>query len=455
MDRTKILFLAQEDASKHAPPLLDDRRFAVLKKVADANASQSVLSLQPDVVFLQHTATNQRSWEEVAKSIRRADPNIPLILLAGNGSEELAVAALRLGLRDYVTPPVTPATLVQAVERALAGRKSNIASRSDFPDSHPDPMIGANADLCRTKLYMAKAAATDCTVLITGETGTGKELAAEFIHNSSRRKSKPFVCVNCAAIPDSLLESELFGYVKGAFTGAQNVHDGLLAAADGGTVFLDEIGDMTPFAQAKILRVLERKEVCRLGATRSRQLDVRFVAATNQDLEAMANRGSFRKDLFFRLNVARVELLPLRERKDDIPLLIDHYRRHFSERAGWPAPEFSKECWHCLMQHDWPGNIRELKNVIESLLLSPASGEVGAEQLPPRLRQMIAASRILPSSERDVVLAALCSARWNKSEAAKQLQWSRMTLYRKMAKYRIRHAASSVPPELLAGRDAV
>ena len=203
---------------------------------------------------------------------------------------------------------------------------------------------------------MTRVAASNCTVLITGETGTGKELAAEFIHRQSNRRNKPFVCVNCAAIPDPLLESELFGHARGAFTGADSTRDGLFRSAEGGTVLLDEIGDMSLTAQAKILRVLETKEVSRLGGVERQKVDIRFLAATNQDLESMTERGAFRRDLFYRLNVARVELPPLRDRKEDIPLLVEHYRRQL---GGDDLARISEECMNRIAQYDWPGNIRE------------------------------------------------------------------------------------------------
>jgi transcriptional regulator with PAS, ATPase and Fis domain len=290
----------------------------------------------------------------------------------------------------------------------------------------------------QAKHDLERAAMSDCTVLITGETGTGKELAAEFIHNKSQRSKKPFVCINCAAIPDSLLESELFGYSRGAFTGADNTQEGLLASADGGTVFLDEIGDMTLLAQAKILRVIEKREVCRLGGTRRVRLDIRFVAASNQDLESMTDRGAFRKDLFFRLNVARIHLPPLRERKEDILPLLNHYCHDIGVRSGRSAPEFSKDCVRCLLSYHWPGNIRELKNMVERLFLNELPQQIGPEYLPDYLRNRIKTAEGFSQTERDLLLSALFSAKWNKSKAAEELRWSRMTLYRKIAKYHIK-----------------
>jgi two-component system response regulator HydG/two-component system response regulator AtoC len=300
-------------------------------------------------------------------------------------------------------------------------------------------MIYTSASMQQVSQYMQRAANSDSTVLITGETGTGKELAAEFIHQKSRRATKAFVCVNCAAIPDSLLESELFGHVKGAFTGAEEPRQGLVAAANGGTLFLDEIGDMSLSAQRKVLRLIEKREVCHLGGTRQIALDVRFVAATNQDLESMTGEGTFRKDLFFRLNVVRVRLPPLRERRDDIPPLVRHYLSEFSLRSGVPAPRISDECLRRLVQHDWPGNVRELKNVIEGLFLTDTRPQLQADDLPDYLRKQSDGQK----SERDLLLEALFACQWNKSKAAQRLHWSRMTLYRKLVKYQI----EDVPPD--------
>lgn len=307
-------------------------------------------------------------------------------------------------------------------------------------------MIGLSAPMQELRRHMERAAASTCTVLITGETGTGKELAAEFIHKNSLRRNKPFVCINCAAIPDGLFESEVFGHAKGAFTGADDAREGLLPTADGGTIFFDEIGDMSLFAQAKVLRVIEHKDVCRLGGVRQTQLDIRFLAATNQDLETMVSNRSFRKDLFYRLDVVRINLPPLRDRRADIPLLVDHYRRQFSSKAGCSVPEFSDECLQCLSRYEWPGNIRELKNVLENLFLGPVPEQIRPEHLPERLRFLKEQQGDLSQSERDLLLSALFSARWNKSKAAVKLHWSRMSVYRKIAKYGISKAATESIP---------
>jgi two-component system response regulator HydG/two-component system response regulator AtoC len=317
--------------------------------------------------------------------------------------------------------------------------------------SFHDSIIGPSAVMCELKRDMLQIAKSASTVLITGETGTGKELAAELIHASSSRRKQAFLCINCAAIPDSLLESELFGHAKGAFTGADEYRDGLLVSANGGTIFLDEIGDMSLCAQAKILRVVEKRDVCRVGSNRGVHLDIRFIAATNHDLEAMANSGMFRKDLFFRLNVARIHLPPLRERREDIPFLWRHYCSDLTTRMGMATPEFSEDFLRCLQTYGWPGNIRELKNIVEALFLKDLPEKIGVEHLPRHLRGLIESRADLSQQERDALIKALFSAKWNKSEAAKKLHWSRMTLYRKIAKYQISANPSARPPGKQSG----
>lgn len=298
-------------------------------------------------------------------------------------------------------------------------------------------MIGNSLAMWKVKSYMRKVALTDSHVLITGETGTGKELAAQYVHQQSARRGKPLIAINCAALPDGLVESELFGYEKGAFTGAVSSYPGKLKLADGGTVLFDEIGDMSLYAQAKILRVIETKEVYPLGARRSVPVDIRIMAATNRDLERQLSRNEFRKDLYFRLSVALIRLVPLRERRDDIPLLIDHYLQKFSARFGRGIEGFSKEAMDLLLHYEWPGNIRELMNLMERINIDPPSREIGVADLPESMRSPLPTMRDTTPAEREILLYTLSQTNWNKSKAAEQLHWSRMTLYRKIAKYQI------------------
>ena len=306
-------------------------------------------------------------------------------------------------------------------------------------DSHVsgDGLVGASRAMQEVKSYLPKVAAAECNVLITGETGTGKERVATWIHRHSDRRDRPLVSINCAAIPEGLLESELFGFERGAFTGAHAAYAGKLQQAEGGTLFLDEIGDMSATAQAKILRAIEAKEVCQLGGRRNVAIDVRIVAATNQDLEAMVAEHRFRKDLYYRLDVARVHLPPLRERTEDIPLLFEHYLAEMNRRFGRAVGGPDREALSCLLAHEWPGNVRELRNLLEAIFISPPGAGISLNDLPARLRARVAGAGDPETSERERVLAALFAVQWNKSKAAASLNWSRMTLYRKMAKYQI------------------
>jgi transcriptional regulator with PAS, ATPase and Fis domain len=299
------------------------------------------------------------------------------------------------------------------------------------------PLIGVSDAMTSVLRYADKVARADATVLLTGETGTGKENLAHYIHAQSVRSAHRFVCINCSTLPDGLFEGEMFGYERGAFTGADRGYKGKLSLADGGTVFLDEVGELTPAAQAKLLRVLESREVFRLGARAAETIDVRVIAATNQDLDRLSSTSSFRRDLFYRLNVARVHLPPLRSRREDIPALIAYYVREMSRRTGTHIGRFGPETLDCLMRYSWPGNVRELRNVIEALFIDPPSGQVTIDSLPPNLARILLRSEQGDLSERERIVSALFATRWNKCRAAEHLHWSRMTLYRKLAKYGI------------------
>jgi two-component system response regulator HydG/two-component system response regulator AtoC len=296
-------------------------------------------------------------------------------------------------------------------------------------------LIGGSSKIAAIRQHLVQIAGFSTHVLITGETGTGKELAAEMVHHHSPRSKQPFISVNCAAIPDGLFENELFGHEKGAFTGADIKRSGLLASANGGTIFLDEIGEMPLGSQSKILRLLENKEIQRLGSARSFPIDVRIVAATNQHLEEQVKQGKFRCDLYYRLNIARVHIPPLRERREDIPGLVAHFLHVFNAQMGREVVGLEPDVHDCLMEYQWPGNVRELKNLLEATLLTIRSSMVGFKDLPEDYQTKFTRLRVAPFQERERLVSALASANWNISQAAKQLHWSRMTLYRKLTKY--------------------
>ena len=371
------------------------------------------------------------------RRLREVRPGTPVFLLAWVSSERLAIAALKEGVADYFAPPVELKEVAAAVRRFMSR-----PSRLEDAQSGERPIIGDSPLMQAMRSYLMRVAQRDCNALLLGETGTGKDLIAEAIHANSSRRGKPFVCVNCAAIPDTLLESELFGYERGAFTGANATSEGKIGQAHNGTIFFDEIGEMTPYAQAKILRVIEGKQIQRLGGKASVPVNVRIIAATNQDLPKLVAEQRFRRDLYFRLNVTQIQLPALRDRGEDIVALLEHYVRVFNSQTGAAVEGFTQEALDCLLHYDWPGNVRELKNVVESIFVDPPYPRIDVRDLP----RMISSLPAIPSSasERDQLLEALAATQWNKSKAAEKLHWSRMKIYRKLAKYNIEDREESL-----------
>lgn len=301
-------------------------------------------------------------------------------------------------------------------------------------------IVGLSPAIVALRDYVPKVARSRATVLITGATGTGKERLAHALHMSGPRNRCPFVAINCAALPDNLIESELFGYERGAFTGAVNSSKGHIVRADGGSLFLDEVGEMSLHAQAKLLRTMESRQVLPVGGTREIPVDVRIIAATNQPLEALVERKLFRMDLYYRLNVARLELPPLHERKEDIPVLFSHMVSELNGREAATVGAPDAELLACMLAHDWPGNVRELRNLVEAIFIDPPVGRVQLDHLPPTFRALFGKYRLAHPGEMDHLLDVLQQTNWNKAEAAKRLNWSRMTLYRKLEKYNIQRA---------------
>lgn len=296
-------------------------------------------------------------------------------------------------------------------------------------------MVGESSQITTIRDYLSQVAGFNSHVLITGETGTGKELAAAMVHEYSPRANRPFISLNCAAIPETLFESEVFGHEKGVFTGATSRRAGVFAEATGGTVFLDEIGEMPLMIQSKILRLLENGEVRSIGSARAVSVDVRVVAATNQPLEQLVEQGKFRSDLFYRLNIGRVHLPPLRERREDLPSLIAHFLTVLNARMGRQVVGLEPEVHDRLMDYTWPGNVRELKNLLESTLLTIRSSVIGFRDLPERYQTVFSRIQSQPFQERERLVSALAATNWNISKTAQQLDWSRMTVYRKLEHY--------------------
>jgi DNA-binding NtrC family response regulator len=394
----------------------------------------------PDLVLFYVSGETPEEGLEVIRQIRRRDLRLPIILITASNSEEIAFETRRMGVSYYLSLPVSPQDLVSSINCSLSYPRL-ISEVEEAPTvtalGSGTQMVGRSPSIVGMTGYLRKVAETDCTVLITGETGTGKELVVNLIHEYSPRSQNPLVVINCAAIPDTLLESELFGHERGAFTGAHAKREGAMQAASLGTLFLDEIGDMSPFAQAKILRAIENKEVCPVGGKKSNQIDVRVVAATNKKLEEQVEAGEFRADLYYRLNLARISLPPLRERKEDIELLLDHFRKTLNRKFGKHVEGFTEKAIVALTGYDWPGNVRELKNFLEAAFIN-TSNRIGLQDFPPFFRKRLReAPHNNHQDERKRLLTALFKTNWNKTKAAQDLQWSRMTLYRKMAKYQL------------------
>lgn len=364
-----------------------------------------------------------------------------VMMITGYATIEGAVKAVKTGADEYLPKPFTDEELFSAVHRALEKlrmRRAGQAPSLKTPQAFHG-LIGDSGLMHKVYDAIAKAASIKATVLISGESGTGKELAARAIHYSSPRSSAPFVPVNCGGIPEGLLESELFGYVKGAFTGATESRAGFFQTADGGTIFLDEISETSQQMQVKLLRVLQDKEVCMVGANRTRKVDVRVVASTNKDLLSLVKKGIFREDLFFRLNVITIDIPPLRERGDDILLLTHHFAAKFAEELSKPIPKFSENAVQVLMNYHWPGNVRELENVIHRLIVMTEGDFIEAPDLPSLMRfsalRGTGLNRTLAEVEAEHIRNVLVSVGNNKTRAAEILGIDRKTLREKLKSY--------------------
>lgn len=397
---------------------------------------------KPDLVIVFSYDLTNGNGLPAAEAIRRQNPKIPIIFVTQFSSEALAIAALKAGINDYLKLPFSGESLLDSIARhlprpAVTTEKGPQAKNLTACPYYHRPLIGSSKSMKDFMSYLYRVAPTDSTVLITGETGTGKELVSELIHCTSPRAGQPFVTVNCAALPENLVESELFGYDRGAFTGAMASKKGKLGLADGGTVLLDEIGDMTLHAQAKILRSIEQKEVYPLGGKKAVPLDIRVLAATHRDPEHLFAAGKFREDLYYRLNVARMHLPPLRERKEDIPVLAAFAINRLNQRYDRNIQGLTDNALADLMRYDWPGNIRELMNLLEATYVNPNGKKIRSFHLPPAFRKKLKQGPESSANERNYIVSALISTNWHKTNAARRLKWSRMTLYRKIVKYNI------------------
>jgi len=380
------------------------------------------------------------------------DPDQCVIIMTAHGTVDSAVSAMKQGAFDYLEKPLDHDSLLLTVRRALEHvrllRENRLLHRRLSQDAQIPDMIGDHPTIRNVYRIVARIAPTSSTVLIQGESGTGKELVARAIHRGSRRHDKPFMAINCAAIPDSLMESELFGHEKGAFTGASQREIGLFEAASGGTVFLDEIGEMSVAMQAKLLRAIQEKEIRRVGGKVSIPVDLRIIAATNRDLEQEIRQGTFREDLFYRLNVIRIDLPPLRERGNDIALLATHFLRKYASLHSLPIRGISPRAMKILMEFHWPGNVRQLESLIERSVLMAEGEMIEPADLPPELTRSPVTSTMtfdLPPEgirfedlERSLILKAMERADWVIARAAPLLGMSYKTLQYRLEKFGIR-----------------
>lgn len=386
---------------------------------------------------------------DILTRARELDPEMPVILMTAQASLQSAMQAVNAGAFYYIQKPFSNDELLAICRRAAETRALKVENRALKKEIRKgkrmvrERPVGKSRALGDLLALTETVAPTDSTILVTGESGTGKEVLARYIHALSDRADGPFLSINCGALPESLLESELFGHVKGSFTGAVKDKDGLLVAAKGGTFFLDEIGEMPPSLQVKLLRALQEREIIPVGATEAVPVDVRIIAATNRDLEDEIRRGNFRSDLYYRLNVIALHLPPLKERKDDIPLLANHFLARMAERLGREEIPLSDEALAVLMRYDWPGNVRELENALERAAVL-TKGSIVPSGLPERVREAPAPSLVgdrLPSNptldiiEQAYIQWVLAAEGGNKSRAAEVLGIDPSTLYRKLSRY--------------------
>ncbi|MBM4439963.1 MAG: sigma-54-dependent Fis family transcriptional regulator [Candidatus Rokubacteria bacterium] len=447
--RPTVLVVDDDPGLRESFRLILEDEYEVIDVTGGPQALEVVRASQVDVVLLD-IRLPEMDGIEVLERLKQVDEQAEVILVTAVKTVKTAVAAMKLGAFDYVTKPFEEEELLATIRRALQKRslerevvylRTELARRTGLDD-----IVGQHAEMQKLFRTVAQIAAAPSTVLITGESGTGKELVARAIHRMSPRREGPFVAVNPAAISDSLVESELFGHEKGAFTGAYQRKPGRFELAQGGTLFLDEIASLKPEMQAKLLRVLQEREIERVGGTRTIRLDVRIVAASNVDLKQAVDKGDFRADLYYRLNVVPITVPPLRERSSDVPVLVEHFVQRYTRELGRRIEGVTPEALAALREYQWPGNVRELQNVIERAVALVESGSIGLNDLPtdvllPDHRGRVKQAENLPlrtatdEFERQIVLRILERVRWNRSEAARILGIHRNSLKVKLQRW--------------------
>jgi len=448
--RPTILIVDDERLQRDGLQRALEDRYDVLV-ADDVQKATSILETQPVDVLLTDL---RMPGDDGLKLLRRAGSlsNPPVsIMMTAYGSIENAVEAMKAGAYHYVTKPVNLDELDLVIGRALKSRQieaENVNLHEQLDQKFGlENLIGQSPAMLQMFDIIRQVAPTRASVLITGETGTGKELVAHAVHNLSPRKGGPFIAVHAAALPTTLLESELFGHEKGAFTGAVERRAGRFEMADGGTIFLDEVGELEPAMQVKLLRVLEERKFERVGGNKTIEVDVRLVAATNRDLKKMVAEGKFRDDLFYRLSVVTVGLPPLRERRDDVPLLVATFNRQYSEENNVPVREITQEAINLLMAYDWPGNVRELRNALEQMVVLARGDRLTVRDIPAPIRTGADLTKIsvvrpgvtmtVEEAERQLIVQALKETNGNRTKAADKIGMSRRTLHRKLKQYRL------------------
>lgn len=425
--------------------------FNVLSSQTEAEALDLLARKKIDVMLLELVLGEGGSGLDVLKRVKESMPDFPVVIHTGQPSVESAVEAMRLGAYHYISKAPKVEELKSLVEKALAERelKRDYELLREEVQRVSGSIVGTSSSMQRVYESVQRVSMTDVTVLITGESGTGKELVAREIHSASKRSQRVFVTVNCASLVKELIESELFGHQKGSFTGASATKLGKFELADGGTIFLDEIAELDVHLQVKLLRALQEKEIDRIGGTSPIPVDVRVLAATNRDLNTMTERGSFRTDLFYRLNVYPIHLPPLREHREDIPLLVDHFLRRFGATLNKPSITVKSQALELMMQYDWPGNVRELENILQRAILLSPGASIEPEHLP---KEMVDSSipvvdgEALPVIEREArdtaarvaIYRTLERTGWNIRESAKLLGVPEKTLYDKCSRLGIK-----------------
>ena len=437
--------------------ILTDEGYRVVCAASGNEALAAIKAEAPQVVLLDIVLPGLNGIE-ILKTARQNDPNLAVIMISGHGTVHDAVVATKLGAYDFLEKPLSREKVLLTLSHALESvelTEENRNLRQRFETRFE--MVGKSGAIASVREQIGKVAPTNGRVLILGESGTGKELVARDIHRNSRRGKGPFVKVNCAAIPEELIESELFGSDRGAFTGSVKTRDGKFLQADGGTLFLDEIGDMSLSVQAKVLRALEQGEFERVGGSKTLKVDVRVIAATNKNLQQQVENGAFREDLYFRLNVVPITAPPLRHRKEDIPLLSEHFLKGYADENDFRPKEITPDAMEALKNYSWPGNIRELKNLIERLSIMVAEETVHVHHLPgldgpepdrgadtpgdapllPGVESGKSLQEVREAVEKAYISGALKDNGWNVSKAARLLGVDRTNLHKKIRYYNI------------------